>query len=66
MVYNYDSIDNLTKLILRSKDHPSKLAIKNKCTELNSTFIFKKVDKNQISLAIKRLDSKKVSQAPLP
>ena len=52
MVYNYDSIDDLTKLILRSKDHPSKLAIKNKCTELNSTFIFKRLIRTKYLLQL--------------
>ena len=42
--------------------HPNVLAI-NKCTELNSTFTFKKVDKEQISITIKQLDSKKVSKS---
>ena len=39
---------------MRYNDHPSTLAIKNKCT---------KVDKEQISIASKRLDSKKVSKS---
>ena len=47
---------------MRYSDHPSIVAIENKCTELNQTFIFKKVDKEQISITIKRLDSKKVSK----
>ena len=43
---NYDDSNyNLDELIIRYNDHPSILAIKNKCTELNSTFTFKKVDK---------------------
>ena len=43
---NYgDSNYNLDKLIIRYNDHLSILAIKNKCTELNSTFTFKKLDK---------------------
>ena len=54
---NYDDSNyNLDELIIRYNDHPSILAIKNKCTELNLTFTFKKVDKDQISTAIKRLD----------
>ena len=36
---------NLVELIIRYKDHPSILAIEQKSTELNSTFTFKKVDK---------------------
>ena len=47
---------------MRYSDHPSIVVIENKCTELNQTFIFKKVDKEQISITIKRLDSKKVSK----
>ena len=39
------------------------LLLKNKRTGLNSTFTFKKVDKEQISIVIKRLDSKKVSKS---
>ena len=59
---NYvDSSYNLDELIIRYNDHPSILAIKIKCTELNSTFTFKNVHKEQISTATKRLDSKKVS-----
>ena len=50
-------------LIIGYNDHPSILAIKNKCTELNSTFTFKKVFKEQISIAIEQLDSKKVSKS---
>ena len=46
---NDDSNYNLDELIIRYNDHPSILAIKNKCTELNSTLTFKKVDKEQIS-----------------
>ena len=53
------SITNLDKLIIRYNDHSSILAIKNKCTELNSNFTYKKVDKEQISIAIKRLYLKK-------
>ena len=61
---NYHSTNcNLDQLIIRYNDHPSILAIKNKCTELNSTFTFTKVDKEQISIAIKRLDTKKVSKS---
>ena len=52
---NYDDSNyNLDELIIRYNDHPSILAIKNKCTELNS---------KQISTLIKRLDSKKVSKS---
>ena len=54
---------NLDELIIRYNNHPGILAIKNKCTELNSTFTFKNVDKEQISTAIKRLDSKEVSKS---
>ena len=58
---NYDNRNyNIDELFVRYNDHPSILAIKNKCTELNSTFTFKKVDKKQIFIAIKRLGSKKV------
>ena len=57
------SITNLDKLIIRYNDHSSILAIKNKCTELNSNFTYKKVDKEQISTAIKRLYSKEVSKS---
>ena len=53
---------NLDELTIRYNDHPSVLAIKNKCMESNSTFTFKKGDKEQISTAIKRLDSEKVSK----
>ena len=61
---NYNDSDcNLDELIIRYNDHPSILAVKNKCTELNSTFTFKKVDKEQIFTAIKRLDPKKVSKS---
>ena len=61
---NYHDINyNLDELIIRYNDHPSILAIKNTCTELNSTFTFKKVDKEQIFTAIKRLDPKKVSKS---
>ena len=63
---NYDDSNyNLDELIIRYNDHPSIsiLAIKSKCTELNSTFTFKKVDKEQIFTAIKRLDPKKVSKS---
>ena len=61
---NYDGRNyNLDELLIRYNDHPSILAIKNKCTELNSTFTFKKIDKEQISTAVKRLDSKKVSKS---
>ena len=61
---NYHDINyNLDELIIRYNDHPSILAIKNTCTELNSTFTFKKVDKKQIFTAIKRLDPKKVSKS---
>ena len=49
---------NLDKLVITCEDYPSIIAIKNKCTELNSTFTFKKANKEQISIAIKRLDSK--------
>ena len=50
---NYHDINyNLDELIIRYNDHPSILAIKNTCTELNSTFTFKKVDKEQILTAI--------------
>ena len=56
---NYeDNSYNLDELIIRYNDHPRILAIKNKCMELNSTFTFKKFDKEQISTAIKRLNSK--------
>ena len=55
-----DSNYDLDELIIIYNDHPSILAIKNKCTEINSTFSFKKVDNEQISTAIKRLDSKNV------
>ena len=55
-----DSNYDLDELIIIYNDHPSRLAIKNKCTEINSTFSFKKVDNEQISTAIKRLDSKNV------
>ena len=63
-----DSNYNLDELIIRYNDHPSILAIKNKNTELNSTFTLKKVDNMypnvlQISIGIKRLDSKKVSKS---
>ena len=61
---NYDDSNyNPDELIIRYDDHPSILAIKNKCIESNSTFSFKKVDKEQISTAIKRLDSKNVSKS---
>ena len=50
---------NLDKLVTTCEDYPSIIAIKNKCTELNSTFTFKKANKEQISIAIKQLDSKK-------
>ena len=51
---NYDdSNSNLDELIIRYNDHPSILAVKNKCAESNSTFTFKTVDKGQISTAIK-------------
>ena len=61
---NYDDSNyNLDELIIRYNDHPSIHAIKNKCTELNSTFTFKKVFKEQISIAIEQLDSKKVSKS---
>ena len=54
---NYDASNyNLDEVIIRYNDHPSILAIKNKCMESNSTFTFKKIDKEQISTAIKRLD----------
>ena len=52
---NYDDSNyNLDELIIRYNDHPSIsiLAIKSKCTELNSTVTFKKVDKDQIFTAI--------------
>ena len=56
---NYDdSSYNLVELIIRYNEHPSILAIKNKCAELKSTFTLEKVDKDPISIAIKRLDSK--------
>ena len=56
---NYeDSNYNPDELIIRYNDHPSIITIKNKCTELNSTFTSEKVAKEQISTAIKRLDSK--------
>ena len=58
-----DSNYNLDELILRYNDHPSIIAIENKRTELNSIFTFKKVDQEQISTAIKQLDSKKVSKS---
>ena len=54
-----DSHYDLDELVIRYNDHPSILAIKNKCMELNSTFTFQKVDKEQIYIAIKRLGSKK-------
>ena len=61
---NYDDINyNLDKLIIWYNDHPSILAIKFKCTESNSTFTFKKVDKQEISIANKRLDSKRASKS---
>ena len=61
---NYDDSNyNLDELIIRYNDHPSILAIQNECPKLNSTFTFKKVDKEQISIAIKRLDSTKVSKS---
>ena len=60
---NYDSNYNLDELIIRHNNHASILAIKNKYAELNPTFTFQKVDKEQISIAIKRLDSKKVSKS---
>ena len=64
LLSNYvDSSYNLDELIIRYNEHPNILAIKNKCTELNSTLIFKKVDKEQIAIAIKQLDSKKVSKS---
>ena len=47
-----DSSYNLDELIIRYNDHPSILAIKNKCTELISTFTFNIIDKEQISTAI--------------
>ena len=60
---NYDDSNyNLDELIIIYNDYPNILAIKNKCTELNSAFTFKKVDKEQISIAITRLDSKKISK----
>ena len=58
-----DSNCNFDELIIKYNDHPSILGSKNKCTKLNSTFTFKKVDKEQTSTAIKRLDSKKVSKS---
>ena len=61
---NYDDSNyNLDKLIIRYNDHPSIVAIKNKCTELDSSFTFKKIDKEQIFTGIKRLDSEKVSKS---
>ena len=61
---NYDDSNyNLDELIIRYNDHPSIIAIENKFTELNSIFTFKKVDQEQISTAIKQLDSKKVSKS---
>ena len=61
---NYDDSNyNFDEFIIRYNDHPSIVAIKNKFTGLNSTFTFKKVDKEQISTAIKRLDSRKVSKS---
>ena len=45
--YN-DKSCNLDKSIIRYNNHPSILTIKNKCTVLNSTFTFKKVDQEQI------------------
>ena len=60
--YNADNY-NLDEFITRYNDHPSMVAIKNKCTELNSTFTFKKVNKEQTSNTIKRIDSKKVSKS---
>ena len=64
LLSNYDNSNyNLDELIMRYNDHPSILIIKNKCTELNSSFTFNKVDKEKISTAIKRLDSKKVSKS---
>ena len=59
----YGSNCNIDELIIRYSYHPSILVIKNKCTELNSTFTLKKVDNQQISTAIKRLDHKKVSKS---
>ena len=55
---NYDDSNyNFDELVIIYNDHPSILVIKNdKSTELNSTFTFKKVDKEQISFRIKRLD----------
>ena len=44
---NYDDSNyNFDELIIRHNDYPGILAIKNKCTDLNSTFPFKK-DKEQ-------------------
>ena len=61
---NYDdSSYNLDELVIRYNEHPSILAIKNKCAELNSTLTLQKVGKEQISTAIKRLDSKKISNS---
>ena len=59
----YDSNYNFDELIIRYNDHPSILSIKNKCSQLNSTFTFKKIDKEQISIVIKRLDPITVSQS---
>ena len=56
-------MSKLYRYNVRYSDRPSILAMKNKCTELNSTISFKKVGKEQISTAIKLLDSKKVSKS---
>ena len=47
-----DSNYNLHKLTIKYSDHPSILAIKNEWIELNSTFTFKKANKEQISFAV--------------
>ena len=61
---NYDDSNyNLDELIIRYNNHPSILAIKNKCKESNSTFSFKKDDKEQNFTAIKQLDFEKVSKS---
>ena len=53
LLSNYDDSNyNLDELIMRYNDHPSILIIKNKCTELNSTFTFNKVDKRKYPLQL--------------
>ena len=43
---------NLDKLIIRYNGHPITHTSKSKCTELNSTFTYQKVVKEQISILI--------------